>query len=126
MNTLNLNVLVLAYIGDSVYEIYVRKYLVDKGFSNVDDLQKESIKFVSAKSQASFLYKMIADDFLLESEKSIYHRARNYKSNRHPKNTDIVTYKVATGLEAIIGDHFLNDDNDRINEIMNYIFGSDK
>ena len=55
MNPLEINVLVLAYIGDCVYENYVRHFLVNKGIGNVNDLQTESIKYVSAKAQASFL-----------------------------------------------------------------------
>ena len=103
MNILEINVLVLAYIGDCVYENYIRHYLVNKKISNVDDLQTESIKYVSAKAQAEFLHKLIDNSFFTEEEESVIRRARNYKSNRHPKNCDIVTYKHATALEAVIG-----------------------
>ena len=59
MQTREINVLVLAYLGDGIYENYVRRYLIDKGIANVNDLQKESINYVSAKGQAAFLTKML-------------------------------------------------------------------
>ena len=123
MNVLEINVLVLAYLGDTIYENYVRHYLINKKISNVNDLQKESINYVSAKAQAKFLECMIDNGFLTDTEISVVKRARNYKSNSHPKNTDIITYKHATGLEALIGYLDLSDRKDRIDEIMKYILG---
>lgn len=121
MNTLEINVLVLAYLGDTIYENYVRKYLIFKGISNVNDLQKESINYVSAKSQAKFLQNMIDNNFLSEDELSIVRRARNYKNNSHPKNCDVITYKYATGLEALIGYLDLENKSERIDKIMSFI-----
>lgn len=121
MNTLEINVLVLAYLGDTIYENYVRRYLIDKGIGNVNDLQKEAISYVSAKSQASFLTKMLDNDFLTNSEIDVVKRARNYKTTSHPKNCDIVTYKYATGLEALIGYLELTNNRERIDKIMNFI-----
>ena len=100
MSVYEINVLVLAYLGDSIYENYVRKYLIDKGFSNVNDLQTESIKYVSAVSQAKYLQSMLDEDFLTQEEIDVFKRARNYKTTSHPKNCDIITYKYATGLSA--------------------------
>ena len=121
MNLLEVNVLVLAYMGDTIYENYVRKYLINKGIGNVNDLQKEAVSFVSAKSQAKFLQEMINSEFLSEDEISVVKRARNYKTTSHPKNCDIVTYKYATGLEALIGYLELDNKKERIDEIMNFI-----
>lgn len=121
MNVLEINVLVLAYLGDTVYENYVRRYLINKKISNVNDLQTASVSYVSAKSQASYLMKMMEEDFFSEEEVSVIKRARNYKSNSHPKNCDIVTYKHATGLEAVIGYLELLGRRERIDEIMNKI-----
>ena len=123
MNLLEVNVLVLAYMGDTIYENYVRKYLINKGISNVNDLQHEAVSYVSAKSQAKFLQTMIDLNFLLEDEIDIVKRARNNKNNSHPKNCDIITYKYATGLEALIGFLELQNNNNRIKEIMNFIIG---
>ena len=121
MNLLEVNVLVLAYLGDTVYENYVRKYLISKGIANVNDLQREAVKYVSAKNQAKYLQEMLDSDFFNEEEISIIKRARNYKTTSHPKNCDIVTYKYATGLEALIGYLELDNNKERINEIMNFI-----
>ena len=121
MNVLEINILVLAYLGDTIYENYVRRYLINKGISNVNDLQKEAVLYVSAKSQANFIKRLINDEFLNEEELDVFRRARNYKTNSHPKNCDIVTYKYATGLEALIGYLDLLNKKERIDEIMDFI-----
>ncbi|MCI5789356.1 MAG: ribonuclease III [Tenericutes bacterium] len=123
MDVREVNVLVLAYLGDTIYENYVRHFLVKNGISNVNDLQKAAIKYVSAVAQAGFLTKMIDEEFLSEEEINVVKRARNYKTTSHPKNCDIVTYKYATGLEALIGYLDLENKNMRIDEIMKYILG---
>ena len=121
MNYNTLNVLSLAYIGDAIYEVYIRKHLIQKGIVKVEQLQKEAVNYVSAKNQAYFLKNMIDNNVFTENEMQIIIRARNHKGNRHPKNTDIITYKHSTGLEAIIGYLYLNNNIERINYIMNYI-----
>lgn len=123
MNLLEVNVLVLAYMGDTVYEDYIRKYLINKGIGNVNDLQTESLKYVSAVSQAKFIQEMMDSNLLSESELDIVKRARNYKTTSHPKSCDIITYKYATGLEALIGYLYLDGNIERVNEIMNFILG---
>ena len=123
MSINEINVLVLAYLGDTIYEDYIRKYLINKGIAKVNDLQKEASSYVSAKGQATYLKTMLENDFFSEEELSVIRRARNNKSNSHPKNCDIVTYKYATGLESLIGYLYLNKDNMRIKEIMEYIVG---
>lgn len=125
MQTREINVLVLAYLGDGIYENYIRRYLIEKGIANVNDLQKESINYVSAKGQAAFLNKMFDEGFLSEEEITIVKRARNYKTTSHPKNCDIVTYKYATGLESLIGYLELENNKERIDEIMNFILGGE-
>ncbi len=121
MKVVEINSLVLAYLGDTVYENYVRRFLINQGIAHVDELQKQAIKFVSAKSQAFYLQKMIDENFLSEEELVIVKRARNYKTTSHPKSCDIVTYKYATGLEALIGYLDLSEEKNRISEIMNFI-----
>lgn len=123
MNVLEINVLVLAYLGDTIYEDYVRKYLINQGIGNVNDLQTQSIHYVSAKAQSKFLTELVDRDFFSEEELNVIKRARNYKSNSHPKNCDIITYKHATGLEALIGYLELLNHRDRIEEIMKNILG---
>ena len=121
MNVLEIDVLVLAYLGDTIYENYVRKYLIGENISKVDTLQKEAVKYVSAKAQASFLQQMIDNNYLIEEEINVVKRARNYKTTSHPKNCDIITYKCATGLEALIGYLDLSNKKERIDEIMSFI-----
>lgn len=121
MQTKEINVLVLAYLGDTIYENYVRRYLINLGVANVNDLQKKAVNYVSAKNQAKFLTKMMNDGFLTDEEMVIVKRARNYKSTSHPKNCDIVTYKYATGLESLIGYLELENNKERIDEIMGFI-----
>lgn len=123
MDLETVNVLVFAYLGDTIYEDYIRKYLIKKGIPYVDDLQKEAVKYVSASSQASFLKELMDKDFFTEEELCVIRRARNYKSKSHPKSCDIVTYKHATALEALIGYLELKSDKVRINEIMEQILG---
>ena len=118
MNALEVNVLVLAYLGDTIYENYIRRYLIHKGIGNVNDLQKEAIQYVSAKAQARFLNHYIEKGFFTEEEITVVKRARNYKVSHHPKNCDILTYKHATGLEALIGYLDLLGKQKRIEEIM--------
>ena len=123
MSLLEINVLVLAYLGDTVYENYVRRFLIHKGIGNVNDMQKEAISYVSAPKQALFLQKMLDSDFLIDEEIDVVKRARNYKTTSHPKSCDIITYKYATGLEALIGYLDLAGRKERIDEIMHFILG---
>ncbi|MBQ6477256.1 MAG: Mini-ribonuclease 3 [Bacilli bacterium] len=121
MNVLEVNVLVLAYLGDTIYEDYIRRYLINKGINNVNELQSESLKYVSAKGQSNYLEMMLEDEFFSQEELDVIKRARNNTNKTHPKNTDIITYKRATGLEALIGYLDLTNNKERIEEIMNYI-----
>lgn len=121
LSVIEVNSLVLAYLGDTIYENYVRKFLIGQGYAHVDELQKSAVKYVSAKSQAAFLKKMINSNFLSNDEMNIVKRARNYKTTSHPKSCDIVTYKCATGLEALIGYLDMENNKERIEEIMKFI-----
>lgn len=121
MNVLEINVLVLAYLGDTIYENYIRRHLINSGIGNVNDLQNNATNYVSAVNQAKFLTEMMNSNFLTEEELDVVKRARNYKTTSHPKSCDIITYKYATGLEALIGYLDLKNNKERIDEIMNFI-----
>ena len=123
METKEINVLTLAYLGDSVYEIYIRKHLINKGIFKVKELQEEAIKYVSANGQTKYLKKLIERNYFTEEEINIINRGRNHKGSRHHKGCDIVTYKYATGFEALIGYLYLENKLDRIEEIMKEITG---
>ncbi len=116
-----MNNLVVAYLGDAVYELYIREYLINKGIAKVKELQKESLNYVSAKSQCRILEELINNNLLTEEEIEIVNRGRNASSHKS-KTTDIITYKKATGLECLIG-YLYNKDKERCNEIMHYIIG---
>ncbi len=121
MDILQINVLVLAYLGDSVYENYIRNYLIHQKVAKVNDLQVLAVNYVSAKNQAKFYEQLIKQEFLTKDELEIGTRARNHSSSHHPKNCDILTYKHATALEAILGYLELSNQQHRITEIMDYI-----
>jgi ribonuclease-3 family protein len=116
-----INIISLAYLGDAIYEVYIRKYLINKGIAKVEELQKEAIKYVSAKGQCRIITYLLDNNVLKEEEIDIVKRGRNYKRSTHPKNTDIITYKMSTGFEALIGYLYLNNKIDRIEEILKYI-----
>ena len=121
MNATEVNSLVLAYLGDTIYENYVRLYLIKLGINHVKTLQEKSLEYVSAKSQSRILKDLLNKNIFKDDELDIIKRARNSKTNSHPKNTDIITYKEATGLEALIGYLKLENKDERITEIMNII-----
>ena len=112
----------LAYVGDAVLSLQVRKYLVQvKGIQRPKILQQESVLFVSAKAQANFISRMLEDNILNEEEISIVKRGRNAKSDSVAKNVDVVTYRIATGFEALWGWLYLNGSYDRLEELWQYI-----
>ena len=119
--TKEINSLVLAYLGDTIYEDYIREYLIKKGIASIKELQEASMDYVSAKSQARILEELINKNIFNEEELEIIKRARNHKTISHPRNCDIVTYKYATGFEALIGYLKLEGKEERINEIMKSI-----
>ena len=123
MDVNNINVLALAYLGDAIYEFYVREYLIRIGFSKVNMLQKEAIKYVSAKSQAKIVSHLIENGILSPSEIEIVKRGRNYKKERHPRHTNILTYKMSTGFETLIGYLYLSKNEKRMREIITYVLG---
>jgi len=111
-----LNPLVLAYIGDAVYEVYIRSYIIKSGMAKTNALHKEATTFVSAKAQSKILAKI--EENLTEKETEIVRRGRNAHSNTIPKNATIADYKKATAFEALIGYLFLSKENERLEEII--------
>ena len=112
------NPLVLAYLGDGVFEVYVREHLiVERGISKPDLLQKEAILYVSAKSQSEFMKEAILNNWVSEEEIAIYKRGRNAKSTRVMKNTSVIVHNQSSGFEALIGHLYLKKQDTRISEI---------
>ena len=120
MNTKTINIQVLALLGDAVYSLYIREKLIKEGINDSNKLQKLIIEYVSAKGEVKALNYLIENNYLTEEEQDIIKRGRNYKNNNHPKNTDIITYKLSTGFEALLGDLYINN-KERLEEILNLI-----
>lgn len=110
-----LSPLVLAYLGDTVYEIYVRTMIVSNENMSVHKLHMKSIKFVSAKSQANIVRSIMGR--LEDDELEIIRRGRNAKAGTMPKNVSVIDYKYATGYEALIGYLYLLKNYKRLDEI---------
>ena len=113
--------LVLAYLGDAVYEVRIRKHLIEKNIVKVNDLQNNALNYVSAKKQAYFLNELITNNFFNEAELNLIKNARNSKSHSKPKNCDILTYKHATAFEAVIGYFEITKQYKRIDELIEEI-----
>ena len=116
MGVLQYNPLVLAYIGDAVYEVFVRNMLIERKKISVHKLHVKSILYVKASAQASVLHEILKD--LNDEECDIVRRGRNAKSGTIPKNAKVLDYKHATAFEALIGYLYLSKQYERLNEIM--------
>lgn len=116
MDIKEVNVKTLAYIGDVVYELYIRKHVISNSCEQVNKLHKKTIKYVSAKAQAKIV-EVLMEDFS-DEEKDILRRGRNAQANTVPKNTDVITYKIATGFEALIGYLYMTKNEDRLESII--------
>ncbi|ABJ57287.1 ribonuclease III domain-containing protein [Oenococcus oeni] len=115
------NGLSLAFIGDAVDELKIRTYLLSTGLTKVNDLQHRSKEFVSAKAHAKLFFLMEKEGFLTEEESDIFKRGRNSHPHTKAKNTDIVTYQISTGVEALLGYLYLNKESSRLNEIIDWM-----
>ena len=113
-----LSPLQLAYIGDAVYELLVRTYLLKKGLT-VKELHKATIKYVKAEAQANIVH--ILEDVLTDYEQTVVKKGRNAKTNTVPKNANMIDYKYATGLEALFGYLYLTCQDKRISELFQMI-----
>lgn len=114
-------------MGDAVYEVYVRKHVLETGSSHSDVLHREAVKYVSAEGQAKAV-KALMDGVLTDEELSLVKRARNHKatsskkSRASKKGSDIITDKLATAFEALMGHLYLNGDTGRLEELIHKSF----
>jgi len=121
MDVRGMNTTALAYMGDAVYEIYVRQHVLEKEQVHVDVLNRMAVRYVKASAQARVVKALMAVDGLLtEEEIALVKRARNKKSASKPKNADPVEYKLATAFEALLGYLYLSENASRLAEIVAY------
>ena len=111
--------LTLAYIGDAVFEIYVRSYLVTKKNEPVSKLHRAATSYVKAAAQSQYME--ILKDKLTEEELAAYKRGRNAHPKTTAKNADVVDYRRATGFETLVGYLYVSGKKERLDEIMSYI-----
>ena len=112
--------LTLAFVGDAVYETFVRIYLVYKYRDmQVHNLHVKAVKFVKAHSQSEIIKKL--ETQLSEEEMYFFKRGRNAKSGTVPKNADVQEYRFATGLETLVGFLYLTRKLDRLNSLFKSI-----
>lgn len=119
VNAKQLSPLNLAFIGDCIYEILVRETLVTDANRPVNDLHRESVKYVSAKAQTEAFEKI--KDMLTDEETAVYKRGRNAKVGHSPKSATEGEYHCATGVEALFGYLYLTEQTDRIKELFSVI-----
>src|SRR5699024_888235 len=110
--------LALAYMGDEIYEVYVRAYLLKEGQVKPNQLHEYAITVVSAKAQAKAVHNMMDSEKLSEKELGIIRRGHNAKSGDVQKNTSVATYKYSTGFEALLGYLYLNEELSRLEELI--------
>jgi ribonuclease III family protein len=113
-----LNSLALAYMGDAVYEEYVRRHLLQSGKVKPHQLHREGTKYVSAKAQCQVLFRILNEQLLTEAEHAVVMRGRNAKSGTVPKNTDVQTYRYSTAFEALMGYLYLSSETERLEELI--------
>jgi len=108
--------LALAYIGDSIYDLFIRTMILSKGNRHVTQMHRDSVHFVKAHSQAVSAYEI--ESILTEDEMRVLKWGRNAKSNTTPKNADVTDYRMATGFETLIGYLYLSGENERLSHLM--------
>lgn len=115
-----INGIALAFEGDAVYSMYIRQHLIFKGLTKPNKLHSEANKYVSAKAQASLIVALIEAQLLNEKEGEIYRRGRNANSHTKAKNADIVTYRMSTGFEAVLGYLHMTNQFERLDELISW------
>lgn len=121
MEIKGLSSLSLAFVGDAQFSLMVREYLVRKSNAKPQLLQRLSTHYVSAKAQAQFVSYLLEHELLSEEEVEIYKRGRNAKSGNVPKNTDVQTYHMSTGFEALWGYWYLTEQEERLRQTWDVI-----
>lgn len=117
VNPDTLNGQTLAYLGDAVYEIFIRRHLIKCGIVKPQVLQRQATHYVSAKAQAALITKLQNENLLTDDEVATFRRGRNSKTHTKAKNTSLATYQLSTGFEAVWGYLELLNKKERIAEL---------
>lgn len=121
LNPREINTTALAFLGDAVYEVYVRNHLMENGDQNADRLHKRAIRYVCAAGQDKAV-RVLMDEFLTDEEIALVKRARNRKTATKARSADAVTYKMATAFEALLGYLHLSGKTERLEAIVEEAF----
>ena len=111
----------LAYIGDAIYELKIREYLLKKGYQDVNILHKYAVKFTSGESQAFIVDYLIKNEIITEEEISYFKRGRNSGHSKNRRSISVISYKKATGFEAMIGFLYLSNQEERLNSLVEIV-----
>lgn len=111
---------VYAYLGDAYLALKAKTYLISLGIYKSKELSKQSIQFLSAKAQADFIVYAQSQPWFNETMKEYFLRGRNYKTDTIPKNASVITYRLATGCEAVFGYYYMLDDDQTLNQLWDY------
>lgn len=111
----------LAYVGDAIYELKIRQYLLGKGYQDVNKLHKYAVKFTSGESQALIVDYLIKNNLITEEEISYFKRGRNSSHSKNRRSISVISYKKATGFEAMIGYLYLSNQEERLEVLMGMI-----
>lgn len=113
----------LAYLGDAVYSLHIRRMLIARGCEKAGELNAQALLYVTAERQARVMRKI--EPLLLSDEREVFRRAMNSKHLNRPKHTSIADYRYATGFEAVLGMLFWIEDTERLNELLSHIDDGD-
>lgn len=118
MDAIQYNGLTLAYIGDAVYELRIRNYLLSQNLTKVNELHKKAISYTQGKSQSYAMHYFLDNNLLSDEEISMFKRGRNSSVAKIRKNISRADYLEGTGFESLIGYLYLSNKMDRMNEII--------
>lgn len=111
----------LAYLGDAIYELKIREYILESGYQDVNKLHKYAVKFTSGEAQAKIMEYFLANNVLTLEEINYYKRGRNSHHSKNRRSISVASYKMATGFEAMIGYLYLSKKEERLDEILRLI-----
>lgn len=117
MTPMQYNGLALAYIGDAIYELRIRNYVLSLGLTKVNDMNKKAVEFTKGEAQAQVMRHMIENNMLSDEEMDMFKRGRNSSVKKIRKNISRADYLEGTGFESLVGYLYLTNNTKRLEEI---------